>query len=262
MAACDQTHMAECSTNWWDCVADVACVERTLPIPPEAYVADAMENPITYVWALQQPASFEDTPTKKCCFDYVGDEAADNKLGTVPSYVNLQDRMDDAIRDGVVTLLFDWTEWPEEDGRARFNLLIGGTERDDHNDPVQSFGTRRAGDGDFTVDLASFSEGRVAGFVGQIEDGELVAESPSAAILFPTTLFGHYVGENIAVTLQQAQVEATLTAEVDGIHTVDDENFEDEYVGGGRLGGMINLWDFPRLYGYGHIDECEWRDLV
>ena len=262
---------AGCTADPSICEDDEVCRggECIGAVAAEAYIADAEGNNSTYLWALQFPGEFTDRDTQECCFDYTGDGTPDNRLGALLGMLggligsgdeptSLQDTLDEAIEDGTISLLFDWMEWPDGDGAAKFGVLIGDAEQTEEGEVAQDFATRQAGDGNYTINEASVdAHGPLVQFqLAEVEGGSLVTEFSTFDIVISPAAFGiEGLEANIEISLEAALIDAELTEEDNGIHTVDGENEAEEFVGGGRLGGVVVLPELLDLLG-GLVEDC------
>ena len=218
------------------------------------YITAAADRLSSYWWTIQFPSEFEDLEDSSCCFDYTNDGNPDNQLGFILSILggflggegeSVQDMVDGAFEDGDIVILTDWLTYPESGtGEADFAILIGDLEKDGEGNPVESFGTRAAGDGNYTVQPMSLDGygPQVRFGLADVDDNTMTTE---LSIFNLTLSLGEIDGINIGdlnLTLDAAKIEADLSVETNGIHTVDREAAgETPFMGGGMLGGVVGL---------------------
>lgn len=247
-----------------DCTDPQACVGGACvdPVPDIAgYADEAAARPSSYFWSIQLPALYP--VPERCCFDYNGDPSgnADDGLGSLLGLVgsipgagdfDIQGTLDASIEDGTITLITDWRELPDTAGDVKFSILLGTNdvnndgELDDpfaDNDGLCTAGTRCGGDGVFALDPVSFGDygSQVQFNVGSLDSGTVTA-GPST---FQLTISIEALGsEPLLLTLLDAKIEADITVDSNGVHTVDtvqNPDTEDEYFqAGGKLGGVID----------------------
>jgi hypothetical protein len=246
-----------------DCEAPQACVGGACVDPVDdlgQYADEAAGRPSSYFWSIQLPALYPEV--ERCCFDYNGDaqRRPDDGLGSLLALVanlpqvnfDIQGTLDATIEDGTITLITDWRELPATSGDVRFSILLGSNDLDEDGEPDDPFadvdgecttGTRCGGDGTYALDPISFgTHGSQVQFnVGSLENGVLRA-GPST---FQLTISIEALGsEPLLLTLQDAQIEAPITVQANGVRTVDqlrNAGTDDEFfAGGGKLGGVID----------------------
>lgn len=231
------------------------------------YIGEAAARDSSYWWSLQFPSEFEDIDDSSCCFDYTNDGNPDNQLGFILSIIgpflsegggdtSLQPMIDTAFEDGEIVILSDYIEFDGTDGETDFAVLVGDLEKDADGNPVESFATRAAGDGNYTVQDMSLDEygPQVRFGLATIDDGLLTTELS----VFNLTIAIEQLGDDpISLSLEAAKIEAEVALETNGVHTVDREQAgEVPFMGGGKLGGVVVLEEFLGIF-ENLAAECE-----
>jgi len=250
-----------------DCTDDQVCRGSVCVDEQPDYATEVAERDASYWWSIQLPRLLEEP--EDCCFDFDDDPEPDDGLGVVLGLLgsfledtDVQALLDEAIVDGSVVLLNDWTTWPEGDGEAAFGINLGDLEEDDDG-PVEDFETVRAvGDGTYTISGESFDEygAQVQFNNGEVDDGTLTS-GPSTFVL--TIAIPGFFEEPLALTLDLAQIQADVTEETTGIFTEDEMRAGEDgdfFVGGGQMGGVVRAEQILTLLD-DTLADCECGDI-
>lgn len=284
--------LAGCTASPSDCTSDQecrggVCVDEITSA--DDYIAEAAENDASYLWQLQLPSELADEEgsdvdddDSECCFDYTGDDGPDNQLGFILGIIGgflpsdpdaepgLQPSIDGAIEDGTIAILINWTDLPEGDGATTFDILVGDAEQNESGEPAQDFQTRVDGDGNYTAKAPSVDDhGALVHFgLAEIEGSSLTTETSTFVLSLDPVAFGleEFLSVPIELSLQAALIDAEISVEDNGVHTVDREETGDYgFLGGGLLGGVVVVEEFLDILATLTQDcEClaEGEDLI
>ncbi len=243
-----------------DCEGNIACVDDTDPCEgactaEQQCIGGGCVDPFdveTYEPADQfayiSRIQFADNQTDEttCCFDVDGDGDIDNgfAVNLLPLLTGLvgdiQGLIDEALADGTIALLAEYTEWPEGDGPARVTFWLGTNDLDGDGAPDDDYEDILAGNGTFRIENESVtSHGSFIQFNAATVTGNILYQPPTLfALSLPLDDLLPGIG-TVNLTISNAELEAELDAD-DPRFTANFDVDGEEY-GSGRLGGFIKL---------------------